>query len=296
MHRHIGTAALLGAAALSACSKEAPKSDSSAVAQTGATPAATMAASYDAAGRVATVIAKDFSFQAPDSIPAGWTTFRLINDGQALHHVAIARLDSGKTMADLQAALQNPNAPPPKWLVEVGGPNAPNPKAETNATLNLAAGNYVLLCFVDAPDHVPHVAKGMVRPLTVTASASQGVAPTADIVISLTDYAFTVKSGALTAGKHTIQVVNDGPQVHEIEILKLAPGKTVKDFGAWLVKAEGPPPASALGGVAPVAKGGSNYYTVDLTPGNYAALCFIPDAKDKKPHLEHGMIKEFTVQ
>jgi len=25
-------------------------------------------------------------------------------------------------------------------------------------------------------------------------------------------------------------------------------------------------------------------------------ICFVPDAKDQKPHLEHGMVREFTVK
>jgi hypothetical protein len=33
-----------------------------------------------------------------------------------------------------------------------------------------------------------------------------------------------------------------------------------------------------------------------MTPGNYVMLCFLPDAKDGKPHLDHGMVKEFTVK
>ena len=44
-----------------------------------------------------------------------------------------------------------------------------------------------------------------------------------------------------------------------------------------------------------MATGGVAYLPVDLPAGNYALLCFIPDAKDGKPHLEHGMVKPFTV-
>jgi hypothetical protein len=31
---------------------------------------------------------------------------------------------------------------------------------------------------------------------------------------------------------------------------------------------------------------------VDLPPGDYGLLCFLPDSKDGKPHYEHGMAKE----
>jgi len=293
MRPTIYIATLTAAAALGACSKEAPKTDSTAVTQA-STPAAP-AAAYDPTSRVATVVAKDFAFEAPDSIPAGWTTFRLLNQGANLHHVALFRMDAGKTIADVQAAMAKPG-PLPAWLVEVGGPNAPNPKAESNATVELKPGNHVMLCFVDIPEKTPHFMKGMVRPLLVTAATSASSAPVADVVLSLADYSFTVKSGTLSTGKHVVQVVNDGPQGHEIELVKLAPGKTMKDLGAWMAKPEGPPPADAIGGIVGVAKGSTGYFNVELSSGSYAMICFVPDAKDGKPHLEHGMIKEFTVQ
>ena len=294
MFRRFASLALLGVTALAACAKDAAKSDSTAVAQTGG--AAASAAGYDPATRVATVVATDFAFVAPDSIPSGWTTFRLVNDGPTLHHVQLVRLDGGKTLADLDAAMKAPGGKLPAWAVLAGGPNAPDPKAQSNATMNLAAGNYVLVCFVDIPDKVPHLAKGMVRPLKVTAATEAGVEPTADVVITLSDYAFTVTTGALTAGKHVVKLVNNGPQDHEIELMRFAAGKTLKDLGAWAATLQGPPPAGAIGGIANIAKGGAAYFDVELTPGNYVFLCFFPDAKDGKPHMEHGMIKEFTIQ
>jgi hypothetical protein len=293
MPRHVRPIALLCAGWLAACNKEAPKTDSTAVAQSGAATA--RAAGYDPDTRVATAIAKDFAFLAPDTVLAGWTTFRLLNDGETIHHMQIVRLDSGKTASDFLTATKTPG-PLPKWAVTVGGPNVPDPKSESNVTIDLPAGQYVLLCFVDTPDKVPHFAKGMVRPLTVAASNATGTEPVADVTVALTDYAFTVKSGTLSPGKHTVKVVNDGPQEHEIELVRFAPGKSTQDLAAWLAKMDSPPPASALGGVAGNIKGGTGYFTVDLVPGNYAFLCFAPDAKDGKTHLEHGMVKEFVVQ
>jgi hypothetical protein len=207
----------------------------------------------------------------------------------------IVRLQNGKTVADLIEAAKTPGAFP-NWAVSVGGTGVPDPKTEANATVNLAPGQYVLLCFVDIPGKVPHFTKGMVRPLTVAASPAAGAEPKADVTVALTDYAFTVKAGALAAGKHTVKIVNDGPQDHEVQLIRLAPGKTFKDFGAWIAKPEGPPPASGLGGIAGLTKGGVGYFDVELSAGNYVLVCFASDAKDKKPHVEHGMLKEFTVQ
>ena len=121
---------------------------------------------------VVTVHAKDFAFVAPKSIPAGMTSFKLVNDGKNLHHMQIIKLEEGKTFADLQAAMKVQGAPPPKWLVPVGGPNAAVPGGSVEATLNLEAGNYVIMCFIpSAGDPTPHFMKGMIQPLTVSAAA-----------------------------------------------------------------------------------------------------------------------------
>ena len=288
------------AAFVSACAAKDAKTDTTAAAQAGApAPAAAPAskASFDPATHVAVVHAKEFAFDAPDSVTAGWTTFHFVNDGTMLHHAALARLDSGKTLTDLETVMKAaPNGPPPAWMVEVGGANAPDPGSSSDATFNLPAGNYVVLCFVDLPDHVPHFAKGMIRPLKVVASnAPAAPEPTGDATVTLSDYTFTV-AGKLTPGKHTIKIVNAGSQHHEVEVARLAPGKTSKDLLAWIGKPEGPPPGNAIGGIAGAVPGTTSYVTVDLAAADYAFICFLPDAKDGKPHFEHGMVKDFKVQ
>jgi hypothetical protein len=245
--------------------------------------------------RVVTVNAKDFAYMASDTIQSGMTTFRLINDGTVLHHLLIARLDSGKTMTDLVAALKKPGLPP-RWMVMLGGPNAPDPKAESNATLDVAPGNYALVCFVDLPGGVPHFAKGMIKGLTVVpATGAMAAAPIADDSVALSDYAFTL-SKPLSTGHHTFRVVNTSAQPHELELIKLAPGKSVKDLLAWLKSPNGPPPGNGLGGTTPAAAGMPIYFSADLTAGNYLLICFLPDAKDGKMHVEHGMSLTQMVQ
>jgi len=261
--------------------------------QAAADTAAKTAQSGDPSPSVVTVTAKDFAFEAPTEIPAGLTTFKLTNDSKNFHHMIIVRLDSGKTASDFVEARKKPG-PFPAWAVIMGGPNAPSPSQQSNATFDIQPGNYVMFCGVDIPDGIPHIAKGMFKPLTVTASAGPAAkAPTPDVSIGLKEYAFEV-STPITAGSHVLEVRNTGAQDHEIEIIKLEPGKTIDDFGKWMAKPAGPPPASAVGGVI-AGKGGQAYFTADFTPGNYVMLCFIPDAKDGKSHMMHGMVQNFTV-
>jgi hypothetical protein len=278
-----GTAALMMVACTPKENASVAKSDSTAA----------VAASAPAPNTV-TVHAKDFAFDAPATIPAGFTTIKLINDGPNLHHVEIVRLDSGKTVADLQAELAKPAAPP-TWAVFEGGPNAPDPSKEASATLDLEPGNYAMICLVDVPGGVPHFAKGMVHAFTVTAAPAgpKAAAPAADVTLSLSDYAFDL-SQPLTAGTHTFEVKNTAKQMHEVELVRLAPGKTLEQFMSWVMKPSGPPPGSAIGGASPFV-GAPNYFTADITPGTYALICFVPDAKDGKPHFMHGMTKTITV-
>jgi len=296
MKRFFGFAVVAVSTIVAACSKkEAARTDTTPPAQAGVPAAPASSASFDPATHVAVIHTKDYAFDAPDSITAGWTTFHLVNDGPNLHHAQIVRLDSGKTVSDLEAALKNPG-PPPRWIVEVGGPNAPDPNGQADATVNLDPGQYAFICFVDIPGHVMHFTKGMVRGLKVTAGAGNAAPePTSDAAVTLADYAFSVQ-GSLKSGKHTIKIVNKGPQPHEFEVIRLAPGKTLKDLTDFMAKMDGPPPGNALGGVAAIPAGMTAYSTIDLTPGNYVLVCFVPDVKDAKPHSEHGMIKELTIK
>lgn len=243
------------------------------------------------------VMASDYAFQMPDTIPAGVTSFRLMNHGKEMHHLTLIRLAEGMTVADL--AKMQPGAPLPAGVTFAGGPNYSTPGGAIEAVVDLQPGNYAAICAIPSPDGVVHMAKGMVHPFVVTAAsdASKAMAafPDADIVVKLADYSFT-PSTPLTAGRHVIRVENNGTQWHEMVFVKLEPGKTLEDISRYVEKPDGPPPASPVEGVAPLSPGESNTITVNLTPGEYGFLCFLPDAKDAKPHLMHGMVQQFSVK
>lgn len=240
-----------------------------------------------------TLVAHDYSIASPDTIQTGAVTLRLLNKGKEFHHIWVARLERGKTVDDLLAAMKIPG-PLPAWVRDMGGPNAPAPGGESNATVTLAPGSYVVACLIPSADGVPHLMKGMVRKLTVVKGAKPAAAPVGDVTMTLHDFSFTL-SRPLAAGKHLIEVRNNGSQPHEIELVQLAPGRTAQEVLAWVHKPEGPPPGLPLGGVAPLARGGVNWVEVDLDPGKYALICFLPDAKDGKPHFTHGMMQEIEV-
>ena len=270
---------LAGLAMIAACSRQVPRADGP---------------------NVVTITTSEYAFGMPDTIPAGLTTFRLVNRGKELHHASLVRLRDGKTVADFQAGLaaaMQSHTHLPSWMTFAGGPNAVTLGDTGVATETLEPGSCVFVCWIPSLDGVPHVMKGMLHPLVVTAGAiPAAAAPAADVTIKLTDYDF-VLSRPLTAGKHVVRVENTGAQAHEIVIAALAPGKTLKDFIAWEEGGEkGPLPTGQwLGGITTLDVGGHSQFTTTFAPGSYLLLCFWPDAKDGKPHLMHGMGKEITV-
>lgn len=276
---------------LAACG--APKSADAPVAET-----ATSAAAASPAPTVYTITAKDYSYDAPDTIIAGMVTLRLVNQGPELHHVQLFRLDAGHTAAEFTDGMKRmkPADPLPPWAHEVAGPNTPVLGGEQSLTQELTAGEYIIVCMIPSPDHVPHAMKGMTKALTVVPSTgATAAAPTADITVKMTDYAWEV-TPAITAGKHVIRLENDAAQPHEMFIAQLAPGKQAADLARWVDKQQGPPPGKPIGGTSGMAKGRVVYLPVDLEPGEYGLYCFIPDAKDGKPHIAHGMMTQFAVK
>lgn len=242
-------------------------------------------------------VAHDFSFEGPDTVSAGMTRLVLANQGQTWHHLQLIKLEDGMTMEAFQAALaqMQPGTPPPPWLIEAGGVNPPETGKETTATLMLEPGEYAVVCLVDTPDRVPHVMKGMIASLTVVDSDRPSApAPESDLTVTLVDYGFSF-SQEPTAGSHTIRVVNSGPQAHEIALFKLLPGKTMDDMVAWAQTYEGPAPMTSEGGVPGIEPGQEALFDVELTPGQWVALCFVPDEQDGAPHLAHGMAMPFVV-
>ena len=243
---------------------------------------------------VVTIVATDFAFALPETLPAGLTTLRLANAGAEPHHAVLVKLGEGKTIADFQAAAMSPGTP--DWMTFPGSPAAVAPNDTSNATTLLEPGQYVLVCFIPSPDGAPHIAKGMVRTFVVTGDmpAVAAAEPQSDVTVTLSDYAFTF-STPLTAGAHTLRVENAGPQLHEIAFGRLAEGKTLADYVAWEKAPQGPPPFTPVGGLIGPMKGSHAFTTVTLTPGKYLVVCHVPDEKDQKSHTEHGMIQEITI-
>ena len=242
-----------------------------------------------------TIAAADYVFTAPDTIPAGVVKVRLVNRGPSLHHVQFIQLGPGKTLDSLRAALQHAG-PPPAWVRFVPGPNPPAPNASAELVTTLAPGNYAIVCFVPDDHGVPHFAKGMSKTVVVAARGGPAaVEPVADVQVDLADFSFTL-SKEITAGTHTLKLVNAGVQPHEMFIARLDSNATADQLVHYVLGGmRGRPPAMPLGGSSGMVPGDHAFFTMNFTPGNYALICFLPDGKDGREHALHGMVKQVHV-
>ena len=267
-----------------------------------------------AAPNVVSLTATEFSIQAPDTVPGGWTTLRLSNQGGDIHYGHMVRLDSGKTVADLVAAYAEAirtSGPRPKWVKRFGGPGGAAPGDSSKVTQYLEPGSYVWICPIEDNEGIPHFAKGEVKPFVVGAAdpkvADRGAAPKASAVIRLIDFSFALDT-PLTAGRHTIRVENAGVEPHDLVVMKLAPGKTAEDILKWMNperarradQAAEPPPsfesmATGAGGIAAIAPEMQSFFETNITPGEYLLLC-MATAPDGRSHIEHGMVRQLSVR
>jgi hypothetical protein len=249
---------------------------------------------------VVTIIATDYGYEAPDTVPAGLNVFRLVNHGDQMHAATIVRLEAGKTLPDYVEAYREANrtrGARPAWAKFRGGPAAVM-HGEGNATVYLEPGNYAWVCFVPGPDGVSHLLEHnqahafVVRPRTENTPAPG--APEPSVSLRMVDYSFQL-SAPLKVGRNVIRVYNTGADPHHVLLFKLTAGKTIQHFQAWLQKhMQGEAPCTYVGAMGELSTGAEAYLDVDLTAGEYVLVCLIT-GRDEVSHAAKGMIQQIRV-
>lgn len=236
------------------------------------------------------------------------TGFQAVELGNTLEpdqEFGVFRLPAGASPAEFRAAyeglmgvLAGPDAGSAlaafvKTYAVIGGAVVPSGGTQ-RLYVDLEPGAYVISgseAGADAPT---------LHFLTVTVSGGPvAAAPTADLELHLADFEFDFPA-TLPAGAQLWHVQNTGAQTHLAALFRLHPGKTQDDLLAWFESMgpsgpAGPPPADDGGLVDAVSPGQSYYVAMDLAPGAYVAVCFMPDTETGQPHLMKGMVQSFTV-
>ncbi len=241
--------------------------------------------------------ASEYTFEAPAELPAGRAWIQLVNDGAEAHHLQFVLLNDGVTLERFQSELQQKGEGALVLTSFPGGVGVLSPHGgHGRVLLDLTEGQYVLMCFMPDAEGVPHLAKGMIVPIRVAAGdVADNAEPRADVTAALKD--FTVQIPAeVKAGQQLWKVTNEGPQPHEIMIVRLAEGKSKDDVAHFMHAPQGTPPFEWLGGMQALSTGQSGWLELDLTAGNYAAFCQVPDFASGTPHHQLGMLTAFTVK
>jgi len=260
------------------------------------------------------IVASEFMFELPATAESGYTRLTLDNQGGADHHAMFFRLNDDTTEEQFMTGLQSGDLGALlAFGASYGGPMA-GAGSQESVIASLDAGTYAVICLIPDEQGVPHVALGMLAMLEVSEGANTAPDPVADGTITLVEMAFEGLPSELPAGAYTWQVINGGTQLHEMAILQLAPGVPAEALIAAMtagppeaaaspdavpaaspVADAGPPPFVGLFGAAPMSPGATNYVEFDAQPGEYVAVCFIPDAETGVPHAVMGMVASFTV-
>ncbi len=115
--------------------------------------------------QAADVTMVDFEFQiGQDTFDTGSPiAFSITNQGDYPHEFVVMRLPEGVTVEQV--------AEDPSLFAQVtfiGGTFAePGQQAPPLVLLDMEPGTYTVVCFVDTPDGVPHVARGMIAEITI---------------------------------------------------------------------------------------------------------------------------------
>lgn len=264
------------------------------------------------------VIAEDFLFEMPNSIEGGFVKITLDNQGKMDHHSMFLKLNEGVSWEDIEAILDTPDFGALLGaVVSYGGNAGISPGMQTSTIIHLDPGLYAVVCAIPDEEGNPHYMLGMRRSLEVTEPTSTLEAPVADQTVEMVEFAFHIMEmdGPVAAGPQLWAFPNAGQQIHEAIIARLEEGVTFEQITAALgfggpgtpeASADaaapatpeapmGPPPFTFVGGIGPMSPGMTNWAALDLTPGEYFMICFVPDPATGAPHAALGMMMPFTV-
>jgi len=245
---------------------------------------------------------KSAAFTAPKSTKGGLVAVSFKNDGKSPHGVQFVQYTGDHTASDVLKQIASNTNKIPNWIKGQGGTGPVAGGQSDSATLNLPAGNYVL---VDSASLSPSGGgPPATAPVKVT-SGDTGDLPSTPATVTAKHtgkdrYAWGISG--LKSGKNKITFKSEGNDALHVIFAVPVKGKAppLAQIKKDLSKQGPPPPYVDFGGAqsSAVLDGGLSQ-TTTLTldkPGQYVFFCPLTDRDGGKPHFEEGLLKTVTVK
>jgi hypothetical protein len=232
---------------------------------------------------------KNLTMSAPESVEAGVAELSFRNSTKKESDAQLVRVDGGRSPREVLTAAEawaGQGKALPEWIHLEGGVGTVPADGSGTAIQELVPGSYIAVS----------IATNTFTEFEVTEGAGEASLPTTDASVDAVDYAF--ESTGLTAGTASITIDNKGEQPHFVAASKLKSGKSIADVRKFVRTEKGPPPVdfentwdtSVLDG------GKKQVVELNLEPGKYALICWVPDRAGGPPHAVKGMISEAVVR
>jgi len=260
------------------------------------------------------VVAKDFTFTVADTIPSGWSTFRMKNTGKMDHFFLLTKLPDSLTIDDYlrdvagafgvawNAIKENKSKEEafgllgenlPKWYVNakaMGGTGLISGGEVAINTLKLESGYYVMECYVKTENGQFHTELGMINPLIVSEEVTKNEPPEPNVQITLANNSLKV-DGNITSGSNVFSVYfkeqTDFGLGNDIHIVKVSDSTNLEEISHWMDWSNikglvSPGPGVFIGGSQEMPVGFTAYFRCNLEPGEYAFIAETPIGRFEK--------------
>lgn len=232
---------------------------------------------------------KNLRMSAPESVEAGVAELSFRNSTNKESDAQLVRVDGGRSPREVLTAAEawaGEGKALPEWIHLEGGVGTVPADGSGTAIQELAPGSYIAVS----------IATNTFTEFEVTEGGGDAELPATDAGVDAADYSF--EATGLTGGRARVTIDNVGDEPHFVAASKMKSGATLADVKRFVRTEKGPPPldfentwdTSVMDG------GRKQVVELELDPGKYALLCWVPDRAGGPPHAVKGMISEAVVR
>jgi hypothetical protein len=234
-----------------------------------------------------TLTVKKDNMSVPDHVPAGLVRLNSYNFEMDWHSTIFRRLNDDVKLDDFAAAFKKDPVSTMPMTSYLGGPDVPGGTILAGY-YTLTPGTFIIVDNSNDPWRFSS--------FQVAGTANQAAAPQADISVIEKEYSFDMPK-SIPTGINLWKFTNLGKALHNVAIVRLNQGKTIKDLITFVKDSQGKPPYEYLAAWNFLSPGVTSWGEVDLQPGEYMIVDAAPDfASGEGLNAEKGMYAAFTVR